>query len=631
MRVSFINLKFIALVGTTVSASSLCPDGEYLHPNAIAGHACYKEGEEEILCHLNTDSLCTETNCKVQLGGFEEYTCAQADHVKDDYYGEHGEALKLTWVDNCCESEMEPLVGCLANKELSFIGECTYEKFVNTAVTGGCTEIGLFAYLGVADASAAQSKVEELCVEATTNAHDSFLKFSDIAKGGYQFDREFMNGGSDWNNFFNPDLKRVNWVIDNVGTMKGISFPDNIYNFDLGAEGNCDSKAAMCCWTADSSDAGEGSCTDPNGCQDAEPVDNTDVCYVDITDSPLASHTKKGIVTYSGDSEGSVNCKGFTWTDNVEDASTLYKGNLLFEVAMRYGLKENGYTRSVPHAPMCACVEQMPVVSNSACVDVEANHTWSFAPDDESGLLKLWQSKVDLVFNDCGGFDLSEHYINVHDKSISHRITGDCAAAEESFLTSHGYTVDSSIQWVKVAGKGAYAEPDNPAFTEQHLDGSHTSMSRNDFEELWDDSIQILMRQCKYCTQTHRYAYIKRYDDDGLPPNVNLLKMVKDEWKWHENNTVNVDFDIFSTLDDALQEKEPWLTVNSDYHNVGFPRDSGPDGYVYNQWNVWETPLHNKHYGQGSVAFYVGIPNESYLESMSGSGTEGPGTAAPST
>jgi len=619
MRVSSITSKLILLLGVAVPSSSFCPDDKYLHPNEIAGHACYKEDHEGVVCDLNLDELCTETNCKVQLGGYEEYTCAFAENSESN---DDSDALKASWVKKCCFSEMEPSVGCLANKELSFIGECTYAKLVSTAEGGGCTETGLFAYLGVADSSAAQSKVEELCVEATTNAHDSFLKFSDIAAGGYQFDREFMNGGSEWNNAFNPDLTRVMWVIDNVATKKGITFPDNIYNFDLGEEGNCESKAAMCCWTSDSSDAGDGSCTDPKGCQDAEPIDNTDVCYVDIADSPLASHTKKGHVTYSGDSEGNVNCKGFTWSDNVEDASNLYKGNLLFEVAMRYGLKENGYTRSVPHAPMCACVEQMPVVSNSDCVGVKANHTWSFAPDSESGLLKLWQSEVDLVFNNCGGLDLAEEYSNVHGKSISDRITGDCAAAEESFLTSHGYAADSGFKWVKVAGKGAYAEPNNPDFTEQFHDGSHTSMSRADFEALWADSSQILMRQCKYCTQTHRYAYLKRYDDEGLPPNVDLLKMVKDNWKQHENNTVHEDFEIFSTFDDALQDKEPWLSVNSDYYNMGFPRDSGPDGYVYNQYNVWETPLNNKHYGQTSVAFYVAVPDESDLESITASSTE---------
>jgi len=84
--------------------------------------------------------------------------------------------------------------------------------------------------------------------------------------------------------------------------------------------------------------------------------------------------------------------------------------------------------------------------------------------------------------------------------------------------------------------------------------------------------------------------------------------MVKDNWHQHENNTVSVDFDLFSTYDDAVQDREPWLSVNSNYENVGFARDSGPDGYVYNQWNVWNEPLHGKHYGQSVVAFYVAMP-----------------------
>merc|ERR1711862_859263 len=284
-----------------------------------------------------------------------------------------------------------------------------------------------------------------------------------------------------------------------------------------------------------------GDCNDSAGCQDAEPLDNTDVCYVDIKDSFLASHTEDGYVVYPGDSEGNVNCMGFTWTDNEDDPANLYKGNLLFEVAMRYGLKENGYTRSVPHAPMCACVEQMPVVSKADCVGIEADHIWSFAPDEETGLLKLWQAQADLTFNDCDGLDLAEYYSSIQEGNIDDHITGDCTAVEESFLDSQGYAPDTDFKWVKVAGKGAYAEPSISAFTEQLLDGSHTSMSRADFEALWADSAQILMRQCKYCTQTHRYAYIKRYDEDGLPPNVDLLKMVKDNWKEYENNTVGED------------------------------------------------------------------------------------------
>merc|ERR1712176_1708137 len=93
----------------------------------------------------------------------------------------------------------------------------------------------------------------------------------------------------------------------------------------------------------------------------------------------LASHTASGFAVYPDDAEGNTNCMGFTWSDDASDPSSLYKGNLLFEVAMNYGLKNNGYTRSVPHAPMCACVEQMPVVSHADCRDLEAVTTWSIS------------------------------------------------------------------------------------------------------------------------------------------------------------------------------------------------------------------------------------------------------------
>merc|ERR1719394_247967 len=141
--------------------------------------------------------------------------------------------------------------------------------------------------------------------------------------------------------------------------------------------------AVMCCWNSDSSNVGDG--------KDGQPVINTDICYVDIENSPLASHTASGYAIFPDNAEGAANCMGFTWKNDEAHHSNLYKGNLLFEVAMRYGLKDNGYTRSIPHAPMCACVEQMPVVSRADCVGIEADHIWSFAPDKETGLLKLWQ------------------------------------------------------------------------------------------------------------------------------------------------------------------------------------------------------------------------------------------------
>merc|ERR1719291_131127 len=232
---------------------------------------------------------------------------------------------------------------CLSGaKEFNFTGDCNYENLKSTAESNGCNEAEILAFLGIEDSSMSSGKVTELCNDATAFALDSPFDFSDIAKGGYQFDREFMNGGSDWNNMFDPDLERVQWVEDHIYDKIGISFPEYLHNFKLGDDGNCESNAVMCCWTSDSSSTGDGGCADSNGCQDAEPIDNTDVCYVDIEDSYLASHTADGAVFFPGDSEGNVNCMGFTWPDDDNDPANLYKGNLLFEVAMRHGLKSNG-------------------------------------------------------------------------------------------------------------------------------------------------------------------------------------------------------------------------------------------------------------------------------------------------
>jgi hypothetical protein len=492
-------------------------------------------------------------------------------------------------------------LACLENGDsFDFTGECSFETLKEAAASKGCSEDDIFEYLMVEDASSANEKVKELCGAAT----DSFFQFSSIAKSGYQFDREFMNGGSDWNNMFNPDLSRVQMVEDNIVSKRGITFPEYLYNFDTSK--SCDSMAVMCCWTADSSSEGGGSCTDAAGCQDKQPIDNTDICYVDIDDSVLASHTASGTAIYPGDAEGDANCMGFTWTNDPSDPSSLYKGNLLFEVAMRYGLKDNGYTRSVPHAPMCACVEQMPVVSHADCKDLEATITWTVSKNEWG--YHLSSSTDDITFNDCSGQGLAEHYETIHSNDggkINDRVKAVCKDAESSFISAKGFMKDDEIEWVKVAGKGSFSDA---SLSEQLLDGTHSSMTRVEFEELWAKSHQILLRRCKYCNGMLRYAYYRRNDENGLPANVDILYDVKEHWHMYENNTVGLDFNLFSTYDDAVQGKNPWSSVNANYHSIGFARNSGPSSFMNGQWNTWDTPVFEKHYGQSDVGFYVAMP-----------------------
>jgi hypothetical protein len=600
-------LNIILFSCSITTSLAFCNEARYLHPQEEAGSACYKE-DEGIICDTNKDSLCSKEICEIQRGAFDPYTCATADY----YYDENPDEYQLfleNWTPKCCFDEPPEIKGCLSGVVAEFTGECTYDNVLQATGEKGCSEQNLFPYLEASNLTEAQKAIEYLCDSAFSKHVDSFYDFNDISKGGYQFDREFMNGGSEWNNAFNPDISRIQWMEDNIATKGGISFPGYLHNFDT--EESCESKTVMCCWIADSTDAGEGTCTDSTGCQNEDPVDNTDVCYVNIENSPLASHTESGVALFPDESEGPANCMGFTWKEN--EVSDLYKGNLLFEVAMRHGLKNNGYTRSVPHAPMCACVEQMPYVSHADCTDIESNNSWSVSQDSESGLFSLSLSSANIVFNDCNGQGLAAHYEAVHENdSISDRIS-DCSNFESKIESNHGLKKELNVKWVKVAGKGNYADL---SLNEQNVDEGVqlSSMTRDEFEAVWaQSSLQILARKCQFCKELGKLMFYKRYDENGLPPNVDILHDVKEEFKSYENSEWGSDWNLFSSLDDALLEKEPWLHFEDLRRNfVGFPSSKSgqhPNTRISNIYNTW-----NGRKGQKDVAFYVAIPLDEQLQ-----------------
>jgi len=510
--------------------------------------------------------------------------------------------LLLSFIATC-------LAGCTDNVTvIDFYGDiCSYENLLHAAEGYGCSQEQLFEFLGVYDLAEAISVVNGLCPGESSLEE---FKWANIDHRGHQFRQEFLNGGSEWNNAFNPDMSRIQWIEDNVLHKRAITFPrglgDNV-NF-------CREQSVMCCWTADSSDSGEGTCTNSAGCQDGEPKDNTDICYVDIENNPFASHTPSGFAVYPDNKEGSANCMGFTWTNGEDDFSNLYKGNLLFEVAMKYGLKENGYTRSVPHAPMCACVEQMPVVSNADCRDVDSpTKAWYFTSHLHSDFSKIMYDGLRLNFNDCDGKDLATHYETIHSKAISNPVKGGCSNAEKEFIKEKGYSRQNiPVEWVLVAGKGAYGDL---TLSEQIFDGDtrHSSMTREEFEELWARSERILLRRCRDCSPFHKEIYYKRLNETSLPSNVDILYDVKEHWQEYENNKWGENFDLYSSYSNAINEKYPWKVTKLDMAvPMGLGLDSGPYSAKDNQWNVWDTPYYNSvngntYFGQRSIGFYVAI------------------------
>jgi hypothetical protein len=214
-----------------------------------------------------------------------------------------------------------------------------------------------------------------------------------------------------------------------------------------------------------------------------------------------------------------------------------------------------------------------------------------------------------IQFGDCDGKDLVTHYESVHSKTSSNPVKGGCAEAEGTFLLEKGYVKQQDVKWIQVAGKGAHSDP---TFSLQVHDGqtSHSSMTHEEFEELWEKSTKVLLRRCDTCDPLHRQIYYKRHDEGVLPSNVDILHDFKEHWITYENNVWKEDFDLYSSYSNAIKDKNAWKVVDmNSTEPIGCCANSGPISASENQWNVWDTPRNeggNK-YGQRNIGLYVAI------------------------
>lgn len=367
---------------------------------------------------------------------------------------------------------------------------------------------------------------------------------------------------------------RITQIRNELLNKHGIAWPSNIENFN---EQKCETNAAMCCWVSSRDPLMQG-----------QPLDNTDVCSHYMGNSPRSAHVEGGESIFIGD-EGPVSCHGFYWDDGER-----YKGNLLFKVAMSHGLLDNQYVRNVPGAPMCGCVEQMPVVTHSDCTAMTVAETFvvSFAEEELSIKLK---GDPDIQFTGCSGDgSLTDgHSTESLPGDIEKYVTGkaSCEEEENEALDAVAWRKrDADEQWVPTAGKGYIYSP---------------SLSTSEFNELFAKSPnQIIRRRCYECDHTHKDIYYRRYDSNGLPEGLDLLKILKNYWHDIEGNKFHHDFELYSSYDDALNNRNPWLFCNFNDRNVGFPRDCGPERAIWNQWNAFE-PLDGRHHGKYHVAFYI--------------------------
>merc|ERR1711957_80669 len=132
--------------------------------------------------------------------------------------------------------------------------------------------------------------------------------------------------------------------------------------------------------------------------------------------------------------EGNLNCHGFAWGNDVGYADNAFKGNSLFEVAMYDALFKNGLSEELPGAPMCGCVEHMPVVTKASCTKVVVDQTVSVKYNASLTEFNVSADIKSIIHQSCENNDLSSHYQDLVGQ-------GNCPDAIRTFLVGKGFSL----------------------------------------------------------------------------------------------------------------------------------------------------------------------------------------------
>jgi len=272
-----------------------------------------------------------------------------------------------------------------------------------------------------------------------------------------QFDKNFYDGGTYWNeeiqtnletgdatNHLKADAAQVKRFFNGPAQYGTVEWPNQLSNFDLDT---CDIHAAMCCWAQDrQANDNNGNCNTPydTNCIDKDPADNTDLCLVNLDKAPQSNDIKSdnGILVHPGDNangEGAVHCHGLAWSNDPNDPTARYKANNLFFISMYDHLHQRGYVRNIQGAPMCACVEQMPVVTRSDCTQTDVTETFEVTYNAGSTTnIKL--TDIDVNFNACQGANNNNNDLSAYVARLTNEghLTNSQKAAMKEILVEKG-------------------------------------------------------------------------------------------------------------------------------------------------------------------------------------------------
>ena len=263
--------------------------------------------------------------------------------------------------------------------------------------------------------------------------------------------KNFIDGGTTWNDNYENDYGYYNLATDaaiipavhshsatstvfaapNGGADDAYSgyfsnFYTGTYTDDAGVTypRECRSDAMVCCYTA-------------NRMPGKDFAGNAEMCALDMTPARQSNHINRAAFTYYDTQEDdNAYCTGFAYDEGSFGDDVKY--NTLFHMAMMTNLYTDGYVKNIPGAPMCGCVEQMPIITHAKCTKAVEG----YSIDSTTG-----EVSVSISWAECG--DLADYYDTLPGKStiekeyIRSRIVGSggdqCEAAALSFMNDRMY------------------------------------------------------------------------------------------------------------------------------------------------------------------------------------------------
>lgn len=221
---------------------------------------------------------------------------------------------------------------------------------------------------------AVKRSVKEICKNGWGQVDTT--SFSDVDE---RFNPSFMNQYVSGDTFLNTE----------TGSFEDTEEGNNIDAFrDDGAASTvmkgfpalskCDYNSIMCCFGRDRQpNDNNGNCADPieENCVDADPADNSNLCYVE---HDLSTYSDP--FAFPNDSEGDIHCHGLAWAEDENDFTAQLRFNNFFYVSLYDHMYTRGYVETSVNSDsidMCACIEDMPPVSRSDCTEIDASATFT--------------------------------------------------------------------------------------------------------------------------------------------------------------------------------------------------------------------------------------------------------------